>query len=231
MLELEYTPGSPYARAIRILLDELGMGYSGSEPASAPTGAQLGTDTPTMQVPTLRDGNVVLWESGVIAEYLLGRTANRPDATPPLAKAVWRPSREWEDRLLFATIQTFGTAVTTISQLTWTGVTIPANAHLQRCAERAQLILTWLEGRLEDAEHGFLLGTLSVQDIFLACHVRFAEARPLGLTFDMARHPKIDALLGRLDARRSFIDNPVWWWDPEVVDYTADGTPVYGSGR
>lgn len=231
MLELEYTPGSPYARAVRILLDELELDYSGSQPASAPTGAQLGADTPTMQVPTLRDGTSVLWESGVIAEYLLASTARRPDTTPPLAKAVWRPSREWEDRLLFATIQTFGTAVTTISQLTWTGVTIPANAHLQRCAERARLILTWLEGRLEDAEHGFLHGTLSVQDIFLACHIRFAEARPLGLTVDLERHPKIDALLGRLDARRSFIDNPVWWWDPEVVDYTADGTPVYGSGR
>ena len=172
MLKLEYTAGSPYARAIRVLLHELDLEYIGSEPKLAPQPVQLGASTPTMQVPTLRDGVVVLWESGTIAEYLFSKYPTRIEEEPQLAPAMWRPKHEWEDKLLFSTVQTFGTAVTTISQLTWTGVTIRENPHLRRCGERAQLILQWLEGRLHDEANGFLPGAVSAQDIFLACQLR-----------------------------------------------------------
>jgi glutathione S-transferase len=127
MLTLEYTAGSPYARAIRILLHELDLEYVGSEPRLAPTPTQLGANTPTMQVPTLRDGDVVLWESGTVAEYLLSKYSTRVEEEHRLASEIWRPEHEWEDKLLFSTVQTFGAAVTTISQLTWTGVTIREN--------------------------------------------------------------------------------------------------------
>ena len=229
MLKLEYTAGSPYARAIRVLFHELDLDYVGSEPDLAPTAMQLGADTPTLQVPTLRDGDVVLWESGTIAEYLLSKFVTRVEEAPLLATALWRPEQEWEDKLLFSTIQTFGAAVTTISQFTWTGVTIRENAHLKRCAKRAQLILLWLENKLLDETHGFLPGTVSAQDIFLGCHIRFVQARPLDLTLNLPAHPKINALLDRLDDRQSFISNPVWWWDPDVVGYTEAGEPIYGK--
>ncbi len=91
MLELEYTAGSPYARAIRILLHELNLEYVGSEPKLAPTPTQLGANTPTMQVPTLRDGDVVLWESGTVAEYLLRTYSTHVEEEPRLASAIWRP--------------------------------------------------------------------------------------------------------------------------------------------
>jgi glutathione S-transferase len=227
MLELEYTAGSPYARAVRVLLHELGLEYVGHEAELAPTQSQLGGNTPTMQVPTIRHGEVVLWESGTIADYLLSTFPTRTEEDPPLATAMFRPANEWEDKLLFSTVQTFGTAVTTISQLIWTGVTIQENRHLQRCAERAQLILTWLENRLPDERFGFLPGVVSVQDIFLACHFRFVHARPLGLEVDQTKLPRISALLDRLDDRQSFIANPIRWWDPDVVGYSAGGNPLY----
>lgn len=231
MLELQYTAGSPYARAVRILLHELKLDYVGYEPEAAPTPTQLGADTPTMQVPSLRDGEVVLWESGTIAEYLLRKASQRIDEKPQLAAALWRPMQEWEDKLLFSTIQTLGTAITTISQLTWTGVTVRENPHLQRCAERAQWILKWLEDRLSDDAHGFFPGALSVQDIFLTCHIRFAQARPLGLEFNLEKMPKCSALLERMDQRNSFVANPIWWWDPDVIGYSGVGKPVYEANR
>ncbi len=69
-----------------------------------------------------------------------------------------------------------------------------------------------------------------MQDIFLAAHVRFAEARPLGIELGLERFGKVSALLDRLDERESFTANPIWWWEPGVVGYQSDGTPVFKSG-
>ncbi|WP_170121483.1 glutathione S-transferase family protein [Silicimonas algicola] len=223
-----FSRGSPFARAVRILLHELGLAYDGHEPDDSPAEIQLGTVTPTMQVPTLRDGDVTLWESGLIAEYLMTRYTHRPQDDRPLALVPWRPEFLWKDKLLFSTIQTFGTAVTTISQMTWTGVHVDGNPHLRRCAQRMTLILGWLEEELALADGGgFFPNCVSMQDIFLICHIRFVQARPLGITFDLSRHEKISILADELDRRSSFRSNRILWWDPDVLDYAPDGTPIY----
>lgn len=227
MRALLFTLGSPYARGIRILLDELGLDYEGREVATAPSLSDAAGTSPTLQVPTLWDGSMKLWDSTVIAEYLLSTYSARSDTQTSLAKHVARPNSEWEDRLLLATVQTVGTSITTISQMTWSGVLLRDNAHLARCAERLPPVLGWLEGKLPLAE-GFMPGSLAVQDIFLACHLRFAEKRPLGLDLRLDLFPKISALLDRLDERTSFRRNPIRWWDPDVIAYDEDGlTPLY----
>ena len=223
---LLYTTGSPFARAVRIVLDELDLGYERHEELTTPTVEERAAATPTLQVPTLWDGDLVLWESGLIAEYL-AVTYEAAAHDPPLAPALAREERAWADRRLFATIQTLGTALTTISQLTWAGTPLAGNAHLVRSAERCEHILGWLEAELAAAGEGFMPGLLSVQDIFLECHLAFADKRPIGVTFDYAERPKIAALRQRLQARESFVANPIWWWDPTVTGYEADGTPIH----
>ncbi len=225
--KLLYTAGSPFARAIRILLHELELGYAGEKPDSELVARA--DSTPTLQVPALVDGEVHLWESGLIAEYLLTTYRHRPAASPPLAAVPWREEARWRDKLVFSTIQTLGTAVTTVSQLTWTGVTAGTNGHLALCAERAQHILDWLEDQLGADEYGFLGSCLSMQDVFLASHVSFVEARPLGIDLRTERRPKLRALLERLRTRWSFLDVPIWWWDPDVEGYKRDGTPIYAG--
>ena len=232
MRALLYTTGSPYARGVRIILHELGLDYEAQEEITTPTAAQRADATPTLQVPTLWDGDHTLWESGLIAEYLLSSYTQRPDNAPPLAARSWRASHEWHDKLVFATIQTLGGAATTISQMTWSGVSHADNAHLTRCAERLPHILAWLSDRLPSAGAGFIPGVVSVQDIFLACHLRFIENRPLGLDPELGGYPKIAALLARLDARESFKDTPILWWEPGVIGYADDGrTPIYEDSR
>lgn len=224
MRTLLHTPGSPFARAIRILLHELDLDYTAEE---ADSGVEQRLEaTPTLQVPTLRDGEVRLWESGLIAEYLLATYEHRPAASPPLAQSAWREAALWHDKLVFATIQTFGTAATTIFQLTWTGVEVGRNDHLDHCAVRMQHILGWLEGELPFAGNGFFEDALSVHDIFLASHIAFVRARPLGVDLDLERPPKVQSLMNRMAARASFTDVPILW-DPDVVSYERDGTPVY----
>ena len=229
MRALLYTTGSPFARAIRIILDELGLEYERREEITTPTVEERASTTPTLQVPTLWDGDTVLWESGVIGEYLLSSYPERSDGAPPLASHAWRPQSVWEDKLVFATIQTLGTAITTISQMTWTGLRFHENDHLTRCADRLPHLLDWLEVRLHGGGRGFFETEMSMQDIFLASHLRFAENRPLGLELEYGMYPRIAALLGTLDHRASFGGNPILYWEPGVTGYTEDGTPKFAD--
>jgi glutathione S-transferase len=222
-----YSLGSPFARAVRIVLDELALDYERQELMKALSIEEMAQATPTLQVPTLWDGDLAIWDSGMIVEYLLSTYPERPDRHPPLAHDAFRKEAQWHDRLLFSTIQTFGTAATTISQLTWTGVMVDTNDHLARSAQRLTQILLWLEENLKEADGGFMAGCVSMQDIFLASHIRFVQARPLGIELQMSSYPKIESLLLSLDARASFQANPIWWWEPGVAGYASDGTPLF----
>jgi len=230
MRALLFTTGSPYARGVRIILDELGLEYEKREEITTPTVAERAAATPTLQVPTLWDGDKIMWESGLITEYLLATYQERPDIEPPMADAAWRSASEWQDRLIFATIQTLGSAVTTISQMHWTGVAYKDNHHLTRCAARIPHLLHWLEQWIISQQEGFYSGAVSVHDIFLTCHLRFVENRPLSLDPDLSSHPKIMAMIDRLEARKSFQNNPILWWEPGVIGYADDGkTPIYSE--
>jgi glutathione S-transferase len=229
MRTLLFTTGSPFARAVRIILDELNLDYEKREEITTPSVELRAAASPTLQVPAFWDGDIRLWESGLIAEYLLQTYKKRPDANPPLSERVWRASHEWQDKLILSTIQTVGTAITTISQMKWAGVTVDENSHLKRSADRLPHVMKWLEDQLPDDRSGLLPGCLSVQDILLACHLRFAENRPIGIDPRTSSHPKIAALLSRLDDRASFRANPIRWWEPGVTAYEADGKPIYGK--
>ena len=227
MRALLFTTGSPFARAVRIILDELNLDYEKREEITTPSAQQRAAASPTLQVPTYWEGDVRLWESGLIAEYLLHTYKNRPDAEPPLSERAWRTSNEWGDKLILSTIQTLGTAITTISQMKWAGVAVDENVHLTRSADRLPHVMSWLEDQLPDDRSGFLPGCVSIQDIFLACHLRFAENRPIGIDARTSNHRRISGLLSRLDERQSFRANPIRWWEPGVTGYEADGTPIY----
>ena len=230
MRALLFTTGSPFARAVRIVLDELGLDYEKREEITTPTAKERANATPTLQVPTFWDGDVTLWESGTIVEYLLSTYADRPAGDPPFSEHAFRAEAEWQDRLTFSTIQTFGNAATTISQMRWTGVAVDGNAHLERSAEKLSYILEWLDSQLPGEDHGFQPGFVSMQDVFLAAHVRFVQARPLGVDLKLAQYGKVASLLCRLDERPSFKANPIYWWEPGIIGYEGDGSPINEKG-
>jgi glutathione S-transferase len=228
MRALLFTTGSPFARGVRIILDELGLDYERREEITTPSVAERAKASPTLQVPTFWDGEITLWESGLIAEYLLTTYTLRPGAVPPLAGQAWREETPWRDKLILATVQTLGAAATSISQMKWSGVSREENDHLTRSADRLPHLMGWLENQLTGLDDGFFPGAVSVQDIFLACHLRFIENRPLGLDPNIGATLRIEALLDRLDERESFKRNPILWWEPGVIGYGEDGkTPIY----
>ncbi len=219
---LYFTPGSPFARAIRIMLAELGLDWEPDVARLKDSAGERAKRSPVLQVPTLVDNGLTLWDSGLIAAYLLA-TYPAPAAgeAPPLARAITRPGHEWMDHRLFATVQTLGESTVLVSQLRWSGTTARDNAFIGRNVERILGLLAWFETQLADDGEGFLPGVLSVQDIFCICHLMFITHRPLEIEWVREHTPRLAALHDRLDERASFRRHGVTWWEPGMAE------PVY----
>jgi glutathione S-transferase len=224
MRKLFFTTGSPFARAVRIVLVEKGLEFERDETYTTPSVEERARVTPTLQVPTLIDGDLKLWDSAVIIEYLMVTYPSMPAPNGQLlfATAYVRSQHLWRDKLVHATLQTFGASTATVSQLQWSGVRHEDNAHGTRSAIRNQHLLDWFEGELVSVEDGFVPGVVSVQDVLLACWCQFIERRPLRLSWKAQHRPKIEALLTRLQARPSFQQEPALWWEPGVTYASPD---------
>jgi glutathione S-transferase len=230
MRKLIYTTGSPFARAVRIVLDEKGLEWEPQEEITTPSVEARAKTSPTLQVPTLIDGDLRLWDSTVILDYVTTTypSPDGPGAAHRYADQFVRPDREWDDKLAFATLQTLGVATTVISQLQWAGVKHEDNAYAGRCAARIQHVLDWCESRLASNDEGFVPGVLSAQDVLLGAMIMFMENRPLRLTWRARDRRKLASLHARLQPRPSFAQNPILWWEPGVVGYDG-ATPRYAQ--
>lgn len=64
------------------------------------------------------DGEVTLWDSTVIVDYLMSTYPGTvaPEGMQPLATEYVRATENWRDKLILATLQTFGVSTTTVSQ-------------------------------------------------------------------------------------------------------------------
>jgi len=225
---LLFTTGSPFSRIVRVVLDELGLEYERREEITTPTSESRAKSTPTLQVPTFWDGEIHLWESGLIVEYLLSKYEAPSGGSPPLAKALTRKEHHWHDRLVAASVHTLGTSATTIGQMKWGGTSIEDSDYLVVCSEQFPYLLGWLDEQIAIEGDGFQSGLLSVQDIALGCHLGYIMNRPIGIDPQLDKFPKIQQLINRLNKRNSFKKNPILWWEPGVVGYAEDGiTPVY----
>jgi glutathione S-transferase len=140
-----------------------------------------------------------------------------PEGHKPFATEYVRPHQLWRDKLVHATLQTFGVSTATVSQLQWAGIRHEDNSHGSRCAARNQHLLDWFEAELVSTEDGFVPGVVSVQDVLLAVWCEFIERRPLRLMWRAPHRPKIEALVARLHERPSFQREPALWWEPGVT--------------
>jgi len=144
MRKLIFTTGSPFARAVRIVLDEKGLEWERQEEITTPSVEARAQTSPTLQVPTLIDGDLRLWDSAVILDYLTTSYPSRdiPGTPHRYADEFVRADHAWADKLAFATLQTLGVSTTVISQLQWAGVKHEDNAYAERCAARTSMCWT-----------------------------------------------------------------------------------------
>jgi glutathione S-transferase len=223
MRKLFFTTGSPFARAVRIVLVEKGLDFERVETFTTPSVEERAKITPTLQVPTFVDGNLTLWDSAVIIDYLMSNypCLPAPERMEPLATDYVRATANWHDRLVLATVQTFGVSTTTVSQLQWSGVRHEENGHATRCAIRNQHLLDWFESQLIGTDGAFIPGVISAQDILLTCFCQFIETRPLRLSWRAPGRPKLASLVARMERRPSFRQEAALWWEPGMTYATA----------
>jgi glutathione S-transferase len=200
-MKLHASNATPYGRKVRIVLAELGLAYErDTAGASQRPIAELARLNPALRVPVLEADGRVLCESNLIVEYLLATHPGRPaDApAPPLAPALARPERPWDDRALLGALDALLEATVNLRQLALSGVAAEQSRYLQRHQQRIVSLLDWLEPRA--APEGLLPGWFSIQDVSLVSALQFGER--FGV-FAWRGRPRLEALIARLDARPS----------------------------
>ena len=218
-MKLYYSEGSPFARKVRIVLAEKGLAFESDIANGLRTPETIAT--PTLAVPVLEDGTLRLWESDLIADYLL-RTypAARPGATasgePPLSPWLARPEQHWQDMATLATIATCASSIVNLRMMASDGIT-PANSdYLARQKARAERCLDWLETTVTG--EGFVPGWFSILDIAFICPMLFCEARDI---MAWRGRRKLEALVERHRNRPSLLATPINAAPPLVPRYTV----------
>jgi len=172
--------GSPFVRVVRILLSEKRLAFErNTEPAGTRDTDELAALNPTLRVPILEDGERILFETRIIAEYLLAAYSDTPDGAPPppLALAMTRPSHHFEDSQAMATIQAVLDGSVVLFQTRQGGVNAEDVPYLRRTALRIQTSLDWLDARATPS--GLLPGLFSVQDMAAVCALDFLASRDI----------------------------------------------------
>ena len=189
---------APRTRAVRVLwlLEELGLPYELVRVDFQPPARNFFLQqTPSGKIPTLEDGDVVMFESGAIIEYLLeqygaGRLAPAPGSRDRAAFLQW---------LHFAE----STAFPPLGILVWlTRYRADAAGHaslIDDTRRRAAAGLDVLERQL--AQTPYLVGDgFTAADIMMG--FTLVAARFLGPLDD--RYPALNAYLARLQERPAF---------------------------
>lgn len=179
MITLYWNPYSPYSRKVRMVLDHKGLPYEavmdGLFDERGATDA-LKARSRRAEIPILEDGDLMLWDSTVICEYLDDAYPQSPVHPPD--PAVRSQCRLLEDRC----DTTLDAAVYAI----YAGAVIcrdapQAKALVMAGTTETNVLLEEFDRQLGDRE--FLCGdVVSVADMALLTHVTGARALGLGLS-------------------------------------------------
>jgi glutathione S-transferase len=196
MLKLHFAPNSRAGRIVW-LLEELELPYEINKMAFHPK--DLKSDEhrerhPLGRVPVLEDGDLLLWESGAIVEYILERYKNgglKPavDAEPYPAYLQWFHYCE-------------GMVMPPVNTIIVQTILLPPDRRNETTLEQAKRLLTRSLAPVDETLAGkdYLIGDFSAADIMLG-HACFMSNRLGCVTDDM---PNLKAYVARIDSRPAF---------------------------
>jgi glutathione S-transferase len=196
MLKLHFAPNSRAGRIVW-LLEELGLDYEINKMAFHPK--DLKSDEhrarhPLGRVPVLEDGDLTLYESGAIVEYILERHKNGG-----LKPAV-------EDPRFPTYLQWFhyceGMVMPPVNTIVVQTILLPPDRRDKTALEQAQRLLKKAMAPLDEALAGkdYLIGDFSAADIMLG-HASFMSNRLGGVPDELEN---VKAWIGRIEARPAF---------------------------
>jgi glutathione S-transferase len=196
MLKLHFAPNS---RAVRILwlLEELGLPYELNQMSFHPK--DLKSDAhrarhPLGRVPVLEEGDMLLWESGAITEYILERHKN--GGLKPAVEAEEYPEYlQW-----FHYCE--GMVMPPVNTIVVQTILLPPDRRDATALAQAKKLLTRSWAPVDQALEGkdYLIGDFSAADIMLG-HAAVMSNR-LGCVTDEMKNLK--AYCARIEARPAF---------------------------
>jgi glutathione S-transferase len=192
MRTLHHSYLSPFARRVLIVLLEKGLEHQREKHMFAREFAGLPSINPCLLLPVLIDGDVHLWGSNLIIEYLL---KSYPDIgpgspEPPLASRMTRPDRHWEDARILATLETMTDSIMNLRQMKMSGVEANQVAYLRRQRDRIDHCLDWLEKNA--TSDGFAPGEFSIMDLNLICALGNVDNHK---SFEWRGRPVLEAIV------------------------------------
>jgi glutathione S-transferase len=200
MRKLYHSYLSPYARRVLIVLAEKGLKHEREKHMFAREFAGLSSINPCLLLPVFIDGDIHLWGSNLIVEYLL---KTYPDIAsggpePPLARAMTRPDHHWEDARILATLETMTDSIMNLRQMKMSGIEPNQVAYLRRQRDRIDLCLDWLETKA--TADGFAPGEFSIMDLNLICALGNVDNHK---SFEWRGRPTLEAIVVRYSERPS----------------------------
>jgi glutathione S-transferase len=205
-VKLWFSDGSPFARKVRIVLAEKGLHYE-KDLLNALRPQQAHQELhPGLAVPVLQDGDLTLFESNLILDYLLKTyPENSPESPQPqLAPTLTRAARHWEDAKTLAVLDTVANAIVNLKLMRDSGATPETVAYLKRHHARIGSCLDWLEERA--TPDGFDPGWFCAMDINLICPMAYAEKRGV---MKLEGRPKLESIMARFADRPSVISTQI----------------------
>ncbi|MGB1069486.1 MAG: glutathione S-transferase family protein [Henriciella sp.] len=196
MLTLHFAPNSRAGRIVW-LLEELGLPYEINKMAFHPK--DLKSDEhrarhPLGRVPVLDDGDVSIFESGAIIEYVIERHKNgglKPDVSAPEFPEYLQWFHYCE-----------GMVMPPINTIVVQTILLPEDRRDMTALGQAQRLLTKSLAPVETALTGrdYLIGDFSAADLMLG-HACFMANRSGCVTDDMMN---LKAYIGRIESRPAF---------------------------
>lgn len=200
MRKLYHSHLSPYARRVLIVLAEKQLPHEREKHTFARDFAALSSINPCLLLPVFTDGEISLWGSNLINEYLLQHypqvPANSP--TPPLAKTMTRPDRHWDDAKILATLETMTDSIMNLRQMKMSGFEPDQVTYLRRQRDRIDRCLDWLD--TQATADGFAPGAFSIMDLNLICALGNVDNHK---SFEWRGRPTLEALMARYTDRPS----------------------------
>ena len=196
MLKLHFAPNSRAGRIVW-LLEELGLPYEINKMAFHPK--DLKSDAhrarhPLGRVPVLEDGDLTLWESGAIVEYILERHKNG-GLKPAVASPEFPTYLQW-----FHYCE--GMVMPPVNTIVVQTILLPPDRRDATALGQAQRLLTRSLAPVNEALAGkdYLIGDFSAADVMLG-HAIFMSNRVGCVSDDMTN---LKAYVARIEARPAF---------------------------
>lgn len=210
MRKLLYSNGSPYARRVRIVLLEKKLSFEPDVDDAVRPVEDIIKHNPALQVPVFYDGDMRLFGSNLILQYLFEMHPTRHEGQGiHLAPSIVREHRKWDDQLILTTIEALSDSLVNVRLMT--GVDATTVPYLGRQLVRVSSCMDWLEQQVTAS--GFWPGTFSVMDINLMCPLLYAEKRGVFI-FRSGQWPRICEMIDGFQSRSAVASTPVNDWPP-----------------